>query len=60
MLNEEKEKQDQGTLARIKREVRDKSLEKMDGIVHGDFQKLRRKEIDVLNQCVYIYRYPIF
>ncbi len=28
ILNEEKEKQDQGTLARIKREVRDKSLEK--------------------------------
>lgn len=28
LLNEEKEKQDQGTLARIKREVRDKSLEK--------------------------------
>ena len=27
-------------------------VEKMDGIVHGDFQKLRREEIDVLNQCV--------
>ena len=27
-------------------------MEKMDGIVHGDFQKLRREEIDVLNQCV--------
>lgn len=26
-------------------------MEKMDGIVHGDFQKLRREEIDVLNQC---------
>lgn len=28
ILNEEKEKQDQGILAQIKREVRDKSLEK--------------------------------
>lgn len=27
-------------------------MEKMDGIVHGDFQKLRREEIDVLNECV--------
>ena len=27
-------------------------VEKMDEIVHGDFQKLRREEIDVLNQCV--------
>lgn len=27
-------------------------MEKMDEIVHGDFQKLRREEIDVLNQCV--------
>ncbi len=27
-------------------------MEKMDRIVHGDFQKLRREEIDVLNQCV--------
>lgn len=27
-------------------------MEKMDGIVHGDFHELRREEIDVLNQCV--------
>lgn len=26
--------------------------EKMDGVVHGDFQKLEREEIDVLNECV--------
>lgn len=24
----------------------------MDGVVHGDFQKLEREEIDVLNECV--------
>ena len=27
-------------------------VEKMDEIVHGDFHKLRREEIEVLNQCV--------
>ena len=27
-------------------------MEKMDGIVHGDFHKLKREEIDVLNHCV--------
>lgn len=27
-------------------------MKKMDRIVHGNFHKLRREEIDVLNQCV--------
>lgn len=27
-------------------------MEEMDRIIHGDFQKLRREEIDALNSCV--------
>ena len=40
ILNEEKEKQDQGTLARIKREVRDKSLEKQVELYQREIKRL--------------------
>ncbi|MCA5580789.1 DUF6262 family protein [Enterocloster clostridioformis] len=40
ILNEEKEKQDQGTLARIKREVRDKSLEKQVELYQREMERL--------------------
>ena len=40
LLNEEKEKQDQGTLARIKREVRDKSLEKQVELYQREIKRL--------------------
>lgn len=40
LLNEEKEKQDQGTLARIKREVRDKSLEKQIELYQREIKRL--------------------
>jgi len=40
ILNEEKEKQDQGTLAQIKREVRDKSLEKQVKLYQREIKRL--------------------
>lgn len=40
LLNEEKEKQDQGTLARIEREVRDKSLEKQVELYQREIKRL--------------------
>ena len=40
ILNEEKEKQDQGTLAQIKREVRDKSLEKQVELYQREIKRL--------------------
>ena len=40
LLNEEKEKQDQGTFARIKREVRDKSLEKQVELYQREIKRL--------------------
>lgn len=40
LLNEEKEKQDQGTLAQIKREVRDKSLEKQVELYQREIKRL--------------------
>ena len=40
ILDEEKEKQDQGTLARIKREVRDKSLEKQVKLYQREIKRL--------------------
>lgn len=40
LLNEEKEKKDQGTLARIKREVRDKSLEKQVELYQREIKRL--------------------
>ena len=40
LLNEEKEKRDQGTLARIKREVRDKSLEKQVELYQREIKRL--------------------
>lgn len=40
ILNEEKEKQDQGILAQIKREVRDKSLEKQVELYQREIKKL--------------------
>lgn len=40
LLNEEKEKQDQGTLAGIKREVRDKSLEKQVELYQREIKRL--------------------
>ena len=40
LLNEEKEKRDQGTLAQIKREVRDKSLEKQVELYQREIKRL--------------------
>lgn len=40
LLNEEKEKQDQGTLAQIRREVRDKSLEKQVELYQREIKRL--------------------
>ena len=40
LLNDEKEKQDQGTLAQIKREVRDKSLEKQVELYQREIKRL--------------------
>lgn len=40
ILDEEKEKQDQGTLAQIKREVRDKSLEKQVELYQREIKRL--------------------
>ena len=40
ILNEEKEKQDQGTLDQIKREVRDKSLEKQVELYQREIKRL--------------------
>ena len=40
LLNEEKEKQDQGTLAQLKREVRDKSLEKQVELYQREIKRL--------------------
>lgn len=40
LLNEEKEKQDQGTLAWIKKEVRDKSLEKQVELYQREIKRL--------------------
>ena len=40
IVNEEKEKQDQGTLAQIKREVRDKSLEKQVKLYQREIKRL--------------------
>lgn len=40
ILDEEKEKQDQGTLARIKREVRDNSLEKQVELYQREIKRL--------------------
>ena len=40
ILDEEKEKQDEGTLARIKREVRDKSLEKQVELYQREIKRL--------------------
>ena len=40
ILNEEKEKQNQGTLAQIKREVRDKSLEKQVELYQREIKRL--------------------
>ena len=47
LLNEEKEKQDQGTLARIKREVRDKSLEKQVELYQREIKKLLNENEDL-------------
>ena len=40
ILNEEKEKQDQGTLAQIKREMRNKSLEKQVKLYQREIKRL--------------------
>ncbi|MCI9232305.1 MAG: hypothetical protein HFH96_14590, partial [Lachnospiraceae bacterium] len=40
LLNEEKEKRDQGTFAQIKREVRDKSLEKQVELYQREIKRL--------------------
>ena len=40
MLNEEREKADQGKMAQIKREVREKSLEKQVDIYQNDLRRL--------------------
>lgn len=45
ILNEEKEKQNQGTLAQIKREVRDKSLEKQVELYQREIKRLGCKKI---------------
>lgn len=60
ILNEEKEKQDQGTLAQIKREVRDKSLEKQVKLYQREIKRLmdenenlkkeNRKLVRILNK----------
>ena len=47
LLNEEKEKQDQGTLARIKREVRDKSLEKQVELYQREIKRLLDENEDL-------------
>ncbi len=44
ILNEEKEKQNQGTLAQIKREVRDKSLEKQVELYQREIKRLGCKK----------------
>ena len=45
ILNEEKEKQNQGTLAQIKREVRDKSLEKQVELYQREIKRLGCKKL---------------
>ena len=58
LLNEEKEKRDQGTLAQIKREVRDKSLEKqvelyqrgIKRLLDENLKKENRKLVRTLNK----------
>ena len=47
ILNEEKEKQDQGTLAQIKREVRDKSLEKQVELYQREIKRLLDENEDL-------------
>ena len=47
LLNEEKEKQDQGTFARIKREVRDKSLEKQVELYQREIKRLLDENEDL-------------
>ncbi len=47
LLNEEKEKQDQGTLARIEREVRDKSLEKQVELYQREIKRLLDENEDL-------------
>lgn len=52
LLNEEKEKQDQGVLAQIKREVRDKSLEKQVELYQREIKRLlnEKEELKRENQ----------
>ncbi len=50
LLNEEKEKRDQGTLAQIKREVRDKSLEKQVELYQREIKRLLDENLEKENR----------